>query len=275
MPSEPIGVNLNELNAFIQSDAQAKRTVAFYEVGRRSDAQSELKVGLRGAVTDTARRMWNGLARAMAPAFGNGQGDLTRIDATRYAQPAIEPEGGFTVEKALVYAIARKETGFDPEARSYAGAYGLMQVMPTTAAELSGDRGFATDPSRLLVPAVNARLGQAYINKMLSLPQVQGDVLRTVASYNAGPGPMLAALRKLGPDPDPLLLIETIDVPQARQYVEEVMAAYWIYQRMFGGPLNTLDAVAGGANRVPLHLDYVAPAPGPSIQVALSQPTDL
>lgn len=275
VPSEPIGVDLTELNAFIQSDAQAKRTVAFYEVGRGSDAQSELRVGLRGAVTDTARRMWNGLARAMAPAFGTGQSDLTRIDATRYAQPVIEPEGGFTVEKALVYAIARKETGFDPEARSYAGAYGLMQVMPTTAAELSGDRGFATDPSRLLVPAVNARLGQAYINKMLSLPQFQGDVLRTVASYNAGPSPMLAALRKLGPDPDPLLLIETIDVPQARQYVEEVMAAYWIYQRMFGGPLNTLDAVAGGANRVPLHLDHVAPAPNPAIRVAMVPPTDL
>lgn len=257
-PAEPIGIEMAELNAFIQSDPQARRTVAFYEVGRRSDAQSELRTGLRGAVTDTTRRMWAGLARALR--FNNGT-DVSRIDATRYAQPVLEPEGGFTIEKALVYAIARKETGFDPEARSSVGAYGIMQVMPTTAAELSGDRGFATDPSRLLVPATNIRLGQAYINKMLALPAFQGDVMRAVASYNAGPGPMLAAIRKLGPDADPLLLIETIDVPQARQYVEEVMAAYWIYQRMFGGPLNTLDAVAGGARLIPIGLDYVAPAP--------------
>ncbi|MBB5746496.1 soluble lytic murein transglycosylase-like protein [Brevundimonas variabilis] len=268
-PAEPIGVDLGELNAFIQSDPQARRTVAFYEVGRRTDAQSELRTGLRGAAGDTARRMWAGLARALR---FNTSSDVTRIDATRYAQPVLEPEGGFTIEKALVYAIARKETGFDPEARSGAGAFGIMQVMPTTAAELTGDRGFATDPQRLLVPATNIRLGQAYINKMLALPAFRGDVLRAVASYNAGPGPMLSAIRKLGPDADPLLLIETIDVPQARQYVEEVMAAYWIYQRMFGGPLNTLDAVAGGARLVPIGLDYVAPLPTSPMMASVAPP---
>ena len=136
-----------------------------------------------------------------------------------------------------------------------------MQVMPTTAAELSGDRGFVNDPTRLFNPAVNLRLGQAYISRMLALPAFQGDLLRAVASYNAGPGPMLAAVRKLGPDADPLLLIETIDVPQARDYVEKVVASYWIYQRMFGGPLKTLDALASGARAAPIALDYVAPPP--------------
>ncbi len=262
------GIDPAEMNAFIQSDPQARRMVALYEVGRRADAQSELRQGLRAAVGDTARRMWGGLARAMGPRFGNRDADVTRIDATRFALPVLEPEGGFTIERALVYAIARKETGFDSNARSGAGAYGIMQVMPTTAAEMTGDRGFATDPSRLLVPATNLRLGQGYINKMLSMSAFQGDLLRAVASYNAGPGPMLGAIRKLGPDADPLLLIETIDVPQARQYVEEVVAAYWIYQRMFGGPLNTLDAVASGAKLVPVALDYVPPAPIQAVEIA-------
>ena len=57
------------------------------------------------------------------------------------------------------------------------------------------------------------------------------------------------------------MLIETIDVPQARDYVEKVMASYWIYQRLFGGPLKTLDALASGARSVPMALDYVAPPP--------------
>ena len=135
--------------------------------------------------------------------------------------------------------------------------------MPTTAAELSGDRSFVSNPTRLFDPAVNLRLGQAYISRMLALPAFQGDLLRAVASYNAGPGPMLAAVRKLGPDADPLLLIETIDVPQARDYVEKVVASYWIYQRMFGGPLKTLDALASGAKAAPIALDYVAPPPQP------------
>ena len=243
------------LEAFVQADARAKRTVAFYEVGRNADAETELRSGLRTAVGDAAK-MWTALARAILPV---NSGDATRIDATRYPMPDLAPEGGFVIERALVYALARKETDFNPNARSSVGAYGLMQVMPTTAAEMTGDRTFVSDPTKLLVPAVNMRLGQAYINKMLALPAFQGDLLRAVASYNAGPGPMLAAVRKLGADADPLLLIETIDVPQARDYVEKVMASYWIYQRLFGGPLKTLDAVASGARAVPMALDYVAP----------------
>ena len=250
-------VETGELEAFVQTDARAKRTVAYYEVGRRTEGETELRSGLRTAVGDAAR-MWTALARVMMS--GNG-GDATRIDAMRFPMPVLEPEGGFVIEKALVYALARKETDFNPDARSSAGAYGIMQVMPTTAAEMTGDRTFVTDPSKLLVPATNMRLGQAYINRMLQLPAFQGDLLRAVASYNAGPGPMLTAVRKLGPDADPLLLIETIDVPQARDYVEKVVASYWIYQRMFGGPLNTLDAVASGAKLVPVSLDYVPPAP--------------
>ena len=245
------------LEAFVQADARAKRTVAFYEVGRNADAETELRSGLRTAVGDAAK-MWTALARAILPV---NNGDATRIDATRYPMPDLTPEGGFVIERALVYALARKETDFNPNARSSVGAYGLMQVMPTTAAEMTGDRTFVSEPTKLLVPAVNMRLGQAYINKMLALPAFQGDLLRAVASYNAGPGPMLAAVRKLGADADPLLLIETIDVPQARDYVEKVMASYWIYQRLFGGPLKTLDAVASGARAVPMALDYVAPPP--------------
>lgn len=245
------------LEAFVQADARARRTVAFYEVGRRADAETELRSGLRTAVGDAAK-MWTALARAIMPV---GNADATRIDATRYPMPDLAPEGGFVIEKSLVYALALKETDFNPNARSSVGAYGLMQVMPTTAAEMTGDRSFVSDPSKLLVPAVNMRLGQTYINRMLALPAFQGDLLRAVASYNAGPGPMLAAVRKLGPDADPLLLIETIDVPQARDYVEKVVASYWIYQRLFGAPLKTLDALASGAKAVPVALDYVAPAP--------------
>jgi soluble lytic murein transglycosylase len=270
---EPIGVEVDELDAFIQSDERARRTVAYFEIGRSTDAQNELRGGLHSAVSDGARRLWIGLARALGPRVTGSNDEAERIDARRYPMPVLEPEGGFTIERALVYAIARKETGFNAQARSGAGAYGMMQVMPTTAAELAGDRGFVTDPQRLLQPAVNLKLGQAYINRMLQMSALQGDLLRAAASYNAGPGPMLGAIRKLGQDADPLMLIETIDVPQARDYVEKVVAAYWIYQRMLGAPLNTLDAVASGATLVPISLDYVAPPPVP-VEIAQAPSLD-
>ena len=264
---EPIGVDADELDAFIRSEPRARRTVAFFEVGRRADAREELRTGLRGAVTDQGRRLWAALGRALGPRVTGSSDDVRRIDAARYLQPVIEPDGGFTIERSLVYAIARKETDFNARARSGAGAYGLMQVMPTTAAELSGDRGFVSDPERLFQPNINARLGQAYVSRVLAMPAINGDLLRVAASYNAGPGPMVSAIRKLGHDADPLLLIETIDVPQARDYVEKVVAAYWIYQRMNGRPLHTLDAVASGATLISLSLDYVVPPPAP-VEVA-------
>lgn len=274
----PVGLNQREMDDFLSSDARARRTVAFYEIGRSSDARDELRNGLRTA-SDRTRRLWTGLARVLGPRLGGGSGaDASRIDASSYPMPEIAPEGGWTLERSLVYAIARKESGFNAQARSPVGAYGLMQVMPATAAEMTGDRGFVSSPQRLFTPATNVRLGQTYVNRMLGRPEFQGDLLRAVASYNAGPGPMLDALRRLGPGADPLLLIESIDVPQARDYVEKVVAAYWIYQRMTGGPLNTLDAVAAGQPLVPISLDYVAPPPvplqpqGEAMQVASMEP---
>lgn len=264
---EPLGVDTRALNAFIQSDEDARRTVALYEVGRRSDAELAARNGLRAANGDNAaRQMWAGLYRLVSSSRAV-QSEASRIDAIRYPMPELQPMGGFTIEKALVYAIARKETDFNANARSGAGAYGLMQVMPTTAAHMTGDQGYVRTPQRLLDPAVNMKLGQDYVNRLFQIESFQGDLLKAVASYNAGPGPMLAAIRKLGADADPLLLIETIDVPQAREYVEKVVAAYWIYQRMMGGPVKTLEALASGARAVPIRLDYVPPAPAP-LQVA-------
>lgn len=260
---EFVRVSNTDLNAFIRTDDRARRAVALMEVGRRTEAEDELKAGLRTAPGDAAHRMWLGLVAAVAPLMGRTGEDATRVDVSRYPTPALAPDGGYTVEPALVYAVARKETDFNAQARSGAGAYGMMQVMPTTAAEMTGDRDLTRKPERLFEPSLNLRLGQTYLNRMFARPEFQGDLLRAVASYNAGPGPMLAALRRLGPDPDPLLLIETIDVPQAREYVEKVVAAYWIYQRMFGGKLNTLDAVAAGQSNVSIMLDYTPPPPAP------------
>src|SRR5690606_29410675 len=132
------GVDAEELNAFIRSDDRARRTVAYYEVGRRAAARDAPRSGLRSALTDRGRQLWAALGRALGPRVTGVSDDARRIDADRYPQPDIQPEGGFTIERSLVYAIARKETDFNPRARSPVGAYGLMQVMPTTAAELAG-----------------------------------------------------------------------------------------------------------------------------------------
>ena len=60
----------------------------------------------------------------------------------------------------------------------------------------------------------------------------------------------------LGEDDESLMVIECMPAPETRDYVEKVMAAYWSYQRQFGGSTRTLDAVAGGSNFIDARLDH-------------------
>lgn len=247
--------------AFAASNPMARRVAALAQIGRSEDAIEELRLASLNAPTPQERLQWAILGESLASQIGLERATL--IDAADYPMPDLQPQGGFVIPQGLVYAIARKESRFVPTARSGAGAYGIMQVMPATAAELAGDSVFRRDPTLLFDPAVNMRLGQAYINSVLSMDAIQGDLLRAVVAYNGGPRPVIDARRALGADADSLLIIENIPVSQSRQYVEEVVAAYWIYQRLLGGKLDTLDAVVAGYPIVHLALDYVPPPPTP------------
>lgn len=257
--------------AFVTSNYQARRIAALAQIGRSEDAIEELRLAALNAPTSEERLQWAILGESLAPYLGLER--TAQIDANDYPLPDLQPQGGFVIPRGLVYAIARKESRFDPQARSGAGAYGLMQVMPATAAELAGDSVFRRDPTLLFDQALNMRLGQAYINSVLSIDAIQGDLLRAVVAYNGGPRPVIDARRALGADADSLLIIENIPVSQSRQYVEEVVAAYWIYQRLLGGKRDTLDAVVAGYPIVHLALDYepVPPPTAPDPALALAE----
>jgi len=154
--------------------------------------------------------------------------------------PHWQPRGGFAVDRALLYALMRHESGFDPDARSPAGAAGLMQLMPDTAALLGGRHQRA-----LFDPRINLTLGQDYVARLLGEPAVRGNLFLMVAAYNAGPG-NLASWRDLDHTPDSLLFIENMLAHETRQFVQRVMASYWIYQQRLGEATSSLDAVASG-----------------------------
>jgi soluble lytic murein transglycosylase len=92
----------------------------------------------------------------------------------------------FGLDPLFVAAVIRQESGFRPQARSAAGAMGLMQLMPTTArwaAPQMGFRGFKDD--QLLDPAVNIRIGCWYLNYLF---QRFRDPAKVLAAYNGGEG---------------------------------------------------------------------------------------
>lgn len=258
-------VRAADLDRFVAADARARRTVGLMQIGLRSEAEAELRAGLRTASDDAARKAWTALASDLGRPAAPGN-EHRAFNPASFPTPELKPEGGFTLDPALVYALVRKESRFDPKAKSSVGAYGLMQVMPSTAAWLTKQSKYSKKPDLLLDPATNLRVGQDYLAYLMSQGPIDGDVLRTVAAFNGGPAPVFKAVKQLGEEADPLLVMESIPVAQSRAYVEEVMAAYWIYTQLSGEDCASLDEAAAGKRGGKVRLARKAPPPSPLLQ---------
>ena len=241
--------------AWTNGNVKATRLNALVQIGRNSDAQNELQAAIQTAGDGNERDNWLAYAaKSHLPVSQLKPADRL-FDPSGYPIPDFTPKGGFTVDKALMYAFARKESKFNAGAHSYAGAYGLLQLMPGTAALVENDNSFNSQPNQLLQPAVNLRVGQHYIQRLQGSSIVSNDLLRTIAAYNAGPRPVKDALDSLGGDADSLLVMESIPVAQTRQYVEEVAASYWIYRQLMDEDSKTLAQAASDAKIIDASVD--------------------
>lgn len=254
-----------DLAAFVKADPRAHRAVALAQIGQATEAGLELRAGLALAKGKAEREQWGALVLALnAPLTSRADMDTPLRPGTMrpiyetpidYPTPALEPKWGFTIDKALVYAIAFQESRFNPMAVSPAGAVGLMQLMPEAAARAAGDDKLKADMSPLFDPAFNLRVGQDYFTWLMERG-VGHDLLRAVAAYNGGPGTLQKTAQMLGDDADSLMIIECLPSLETRNYVEKVMAAYWTYKKKFGQQPKTLDALASGAKFVDARLDF-------------------
>ena len=231
----------------------AKRALALTEIGRDDVADEELRLlwGREGVAVQEDM-----LAFATAinlPAIQirlgrvGGTGDPAPT-ATRYPMPNWQPAGGFTVDRALIFAMVRKESDFRSRARSRVGAGGLMQVMPATASYITNNRALLRrNKNRLYEPEFNIALGQQYIEYLLATDYVQDNLLMALAAYNGGPGSLAGWRRDVDFGVDPLLFIESIGFYETRNYIERVMANFWLYRMRLGQPTPSLDTLASGA----------------------------
>jgi soluble lytic murein transglycosylase-like protein len=240
----------------------AKRAVALTQVGRYETAERELRhIYLKGdaslgpALLTLAYRL-ELPALQLRLARGLKHSADKRYDKALFPLPPWRPAIGFSVDKALLFAIARQESGFEPKARSYAGARGLMQLMPRTASHVAGDRSLRRhNRSKLYDPLVNLDRGQRYVTELLGNDAVMGDLFRMAVAYNAGPGNLRKWLRKTNHKDDPLLFIESIPSRETRIFVEKVMSNFWIYRERLGQDTPSLDAVATGHAPIYFNLD--------------------
>lgn len=142
------------------------------------------------------------------------------------------------VPMELAKSIARRESEFDPAVVSGAGAQGLMQLMPGTAAEVARDLGLAHDAGRVLSDwAYNAQLGSAYLSRLGA--DYGGNIVLVSAAYNAGPSRPNRWMAEQG-DPRGMDAnrivdwIEHIPFRETRNYVMRVAESMPIYRARMG-----------------------------------------
>ena len=170
-------------------------------------------------------------------------------EGMRFPVPRLRPAGGFTVDPAMIYGLARTESNFDTALVSSAGARGLLQIMPETASFITGATtgGKLPDlPGALHDPTVNLDLGQRYVSYLAGLDMVHGDLIRLIAAYNTGPGALLKWGPQIRDNGDPLLYIEAIPIDETRAHVPRVLTYTWLYAARMGLPAPSLDELAAG-----------------------------
>jgi soluble lytic murein transglycosylase len=149
------------------------------------------------------------------------------------AIPDFQPVGD-EVEPAMVYAIARQESAFNPRAISSAGARGLMQLMPATAKRTAQRFGVGFDLKRLVEdPSYNAKIGSAHLGELME--DWKGSHILAFASYNAGGGNVIKWVRSYGdprkPDVDEVDWVERIPFYETRNYVQRVLENLRVYRQ--------------------------------------------
>lgn len=164
---------------------------------------------------------------------------------SRYPQPKWEPNGGWKVDPALVFAHTLQESRFQRTVVSPAGAFGLMQVRPGTARDVARWRG-DSGTGDLRIPAVNMDMGQSYLQYLSKDPSTGGQLPKVIAAYNAGPAPVARWQSEIRDNGDPLLYMESIPYWETRGYVGIVLRNYWMYEAQQGKPSVSRAALAQG-----------------------------
>lgn len=216
----------------------------------RSSAMAKSNFWLAKALESAGRKSASGVAfrkSALYPHTFYGQMALAELAANRQNRGEQPYKANYRdywnpwrdrrIRAEVVLAVIREESGFDSDAISKVGAFGLMQLMPQTAYHVGEtddiDFNFGKIGTR---PDFNVALGSKYLARLVE--RYQGNVMLAVAAYNAGPANVDKWLTKIGnPNEDaidPVEWVESIPFHETRKYVKRVIASYVNYRSLYG-----------------------------------------
>jgi soluble lytic murein transglycosylase-like protein len=230
----------------------ARRAIALAQVGEALQAEREIRK-LAGRATPELMVGLIALAKSldlpaaqMRLAQSLGRSDGRHDLAALFPMPTWQPTHGYTLDRALVFAFMRAESGFDPRAESHVGARGLMQVMPATAQFIAASSDLElTHGNALFEPETSILLGQAYLEHLLQRPAIGDNLIFLAVAYNAGPARVSRWQETLDGE-DPLLFLESIPMREPRVYVKKVLTNFWIYRARLGQPEPSPEALVRG-----------------------------
>ncbi|MBR4892246.1 MAG: transglycosylase SLT domain-containing protein [Alphaproteobacteria bacterium] len=234
-----------------------KIALALLQVGRKDRAEEYLKYMITPKISDRTLHAVNsiaskyGLPRVSILSAGviKDRGILEIDDdiiySAKYPLHDWEPLGGWSIDRALLLAITKQESNFRTTAKSGAGANGVMQIMPSTAKRVARANNVDLSQMDMSNPEHNMFLGQQYIVDLLQHQNIENNIIKMLAAYNAGMGTMVK-FEKSFYTYDPLLYIESFPAYETRSYIKRVMSNLWLYRARLNQPLTSMQELAHG-----------------------------
>ena len=241
----------------LRKNKYGRKALALLQVGRKVRAEEYLKYLVTSKSSDKMLHAVNALSSMyglpqvsiLVSGVMRDRGVLEINDdiiySAQYPLPNWEPLGGWSIDRALLLAITKQESGFRPTAKSNAGANGLMQLMPNTAKRVARKNSVKMSEIDMSKPEHNMFLGQQYIVDLLSHQLIQNNIIKMLVAYNAGMG-NLVKFEKSFSTSDPLSYIESFPAYETRNYIKRVMSNLWLYRARLEQPLTALKELADG-----------------------------
>jgi soluble lytic murein transglycosylase len=231
LPARPSALTTAEREAALGTPGLA-RALQLIALGLRSEGVREWNFTLRGmddrqllsaAQLACDRQVWDRCINTSDRT--RGEVDVAQRFPTPMRDAVLAQSKRTGVDPAYVYGLIRQESRFIMDARSHAGASGLMQLMPATATWTAKKLGVPYGPRMINDRDTNLRLGTGYLR--LLLDDFEGSQALAAAAYNAGPG--RPRRWRNGPELEPAMWAETIPFSETRDYVKKVLsnAAYY------------------------------------------------
>ena len=240
---ENISWEINNKGSFFDLDIlnneHIKRAIALSSTGKYGEADQEIRFVYGVLGKNNMQQLLELTNYLNLPAVQLRLGDKIRQEGETnylalYPTPKWFTNNPKKIDQVLIWSLIRKESSFYLKAKSPRGARGLMQIMPSTARVVTGNRSIrGSNLWKLNDLDYNISIGQDLLLRLMNKEDISDSLIPVLISWNAGPTKYKKWNKKIKMHSDPLLYIESIPSYETRWFVKEVLKNMWIYRDKF------------------------------------------